>query len=195
MTQTGYGAPVTGYMLSLEDWTRRPDACFLEILGAIGSLLYGQSWTPLKTDLPDLEIVCRDYWGSAANNWQRPLIRAGFTLSDRNNSFRTFVENDQVGQARISIFVWGARAKQEDVDTVLRLARRGAAIVTIVDKETTVPEVIREKCKVFDLHREYLNESPVGSDAWEAMLDVLKDALFASSSLAAELAKAKRDIM
>jgi TIR domain len=177
MANIGYGARVSGYVvLHLEDWSRRPEACFLELLAVLREILIKIGWTCYRTDLPDLELVCRDYWASSVNTWKRPLTRAGFTLRDQSSDSLERLPHSEIGRARFSLFVWGTAATEQDIDDVIMRAKQGSAIVALVDHEVTIPDSIRELCNIFDLRSEDLNKSIVGTEEWERMVDVLRSA-------------------
>jgi hypothetical protein len=187
MSNVGYGAPLLGHVLHLEDWKRRPEACLSELLPILKEILVKKGWTWCRTDLPHLELVCRDYWGSAVTNWRQPLMRAGFTLRDQALDSTRRLPHSEIGGARFSLFVWGKRATEDDINEVILRANRGAAIIALVDHEVTIPASLRDACNVFDLRATELNRSVVGTNEWERMLEVLSNALKASDEFAVGL--------
>jgi TIR domain len=187
MSKSGYGAPLSGDVLHLEDWKRRPERCFSELLPILKRVLIENGWTIFRPDLPHLEIVSLDYWEMAVNNWKRPLIRAGFTLRDQTSDNLRLLTRSEIGCARFSLFVWGTRGTQKDIETLMYRARRGSAIVALVDHNVTLPDSVKEECNIFNLCPEELNKSVVGTDEWERMLEVLGAAVRASDEMTLEL--------
>jgi hypothetical protein len=188
MTLTGYGAPVSGRVLSLEDWKYRPEACFEELLSAVNAELGERGWTSFRGELPDIELVDTTTW-EHSRSWVQGLRRAGFTVGVPAAGTGQSAVPERLGAARLSLFAWGSKASDDCLQMALARARRGAAIIAAAETGIGVPQSLHDSCRVFDLRQDSPNKSPVGTQEWEAMLETMGQTLEASCALIRALAK------
>jgi hypothetical protein len=139
MSMTGFGAPMSGRALSLEDWRYRPKACFVELLSAVRSQLVETGWTIFKGELPDIELVDLTKWAHS-RNWRKALSRAGFTLKEDTDTGGQITVSEEVGKARLSLFAWGSKTSDDFERTALSRAERGAAIIAIAEAGACSPD-------------------------------------------------------